>query len=115
MLFGNLFVFFAFKNKDTIDKSTRDLVTWTLSAVAMIGLIVMCLLPRATKEKEEDEEDTVEEVTGPIEALKNAGKLFVTKNMLLLSITFLYTGGSIMFFYRMHISNRDLFGVHPKV
>lgn len=94
MFIGNLFVFFAFKNKETIDKSTRDIVIWTLSAVALIGLIIMCLLPRPTKEKEEDEDDAVEEETGggPLQALVKAGRLFVTRNMLLLSITFLYTG-----------------------
>lgn len=59
----------------------------------MVGLIVMLFLPKPTKEKEEDEEEnTVEEVTGPVQALVKAGKLFVTRNMLLLSITFLYTG-----------------------
>lgn len=93
MFIGNLFVFFAFKNKETIDKSTRNIVIWTLSVIALIGLIFMCLLPKPTKEREEDEENAEEEeVSGPIEALVKAAKLFVTKNMLMLSLTFLYTG-----------------------
>lgn len=93
MFIGNLFVFFAFKNKETIDKSTRNIVIWTLSGVALVGLIIMCSLPRPTKEKEDDEDDTgEEEVTGPVQALVNAGRLFITRNMLLLSVTFLYTG-----------------------
>lgn len=59
----------------------------------MVGLVVMILLPKPTKEKEDDEEENPqEEVTGPVQALVKAGRLFVTRNMLMLSITFLYTG-----------------------
>lgn len=46
-------------------------------------------LPRPPKR---DDEVVVEQATGPIEALKGAAKLFVTKDMLLLSTTFFYTG-----------------------
>lgn len=88
-------MFFAFRNKTEINKTTSDTVIWTLSAVAAVGLIVMCLLPRPTKEREDDEEseeERAEENAGPIQALIDAGKLFITKDMLLLSLTFLYTG-----------------------
>lgn len=50
------------------------------------------LLPRATKEKEEDEEEQEVKPEGPLQALVGAIRLFCTGNMLLLSLTFLYTG-----------------------
>ncbi|XP_074029711.1 UNC93-like protein MFSD11 isoform X2 [Leptinotarsa decemlineata] len=105
MFIGNLFVYFAFKGKDKIDKSTRTVVIWTLSAVAVCGVFVLLILPRATKESEDDDEDAVEEVPeGPIAAFFGAVRLFMTKDMQLLSITFLYTGLELGFFSGVYSS-----------
>lgn len=87
---GNIFVFFTFKGKDTIDKSTRLLVTWTLGAVAIVGIGVLFILPKPVKEEEEDEVPVKNE--GPLEALRGAWQLFLTRNMLMLTITFFYSG-----------------------
>nr|CAI5855156.1 unnamed protein product [Callosobruchus analis] len=102
LFIGNLFVYFAFKGKDKIDKQTRHTVTWTLSAIGIAGLAVILLLPRPTKEEEEDEEPEVH--VGPLDALKGAWRLFITRDMLLLSITFLYTGLELGFFSGVYSS-----------
>lgn len=94
MFIGNLFVFFKFKGLDTIDKDARTVVIWTLSGVAIVGLLVLLILPKPKRGNEVDEVVAVETPTGPLEALRGAGRLFVTKNMLLLSVTFFYTGKS---------------------
>lgn len=91
MFFGNLFVFFTFQGKEKIDSGTRKLVFWVLSGVAVVGIVVLVLLPRA--QQDEDEEEAVrEERVGAVGALKGALKLFVTRRMLLLSVAFCYTG-----------------------
>lgn len=52
----------------------------------------MILLPRPKKNTETDM--PAERQQGPIEALRGAVKLFFTRDMLLLTITFFYTGSS---------------------
>lgn len=94
ILIGNVFVFVAFQDKETIDKQTRDIVVWTLSVIGFLGLIIICFLPRPPKILRKGEDRAEEKAEGPVEALVKAGKLFITKNMLLLSFIFLYTGKS---------------------
>ncbi|XP_057652490.1 UNC93-like protein MFSD11 [Diorhabda carinulata] len=106
MFVGNTFVFFAFKGKDEIDKSTRTLVISTLSAVGIAGLVVLFLLPKAWKEEEDDEEDDVDKINneGPLKAFTGAVKLFFTSRMCLLSLSFLYTGLELGFFSGIYSS-----------
>ncbi|XP_060535098.1 UNC93-like protein MFSD11 isoform X2 [Cylas formicarius] len=91
MFVGNIFVYFAFRGKDHIDGTTRQVVIWTLSAIALSGIVVMVFFPKPPPKNVADE--VVEErVAGPLEALNRALKLFVTRDMLLLNVTFFYTG-----------------------
>lgn len=104
MFIGNLFVYFQFQGKDTIDADTRRVVVWTLSGIAIAGLVVMLLLPKPPKSDGAD--DIPEEVQqSPIEAFKSAVKLFFTRDMLLLSITFFYTGLELGFFSGVYSSS----------
>ncbi|XP_072387057.1 UNC93-like protein MFSD11 [Diabrotica undecimpunctata] len=102
MLGGNTFVFFAFQGKDQIDKTTRIFVIITLSAIAVGGLVMLFLLPKAYK----DDEDDVEEIhhAGPIEAFIGAVKLFITMKMFFLNFTFFYTGLELGFFSGIYSS-----------
>lgn len=85
-------MYVVFKNMDTIDKSKTTKIVATLSATAMLGLIIMCFLPKPSN-KEGSEENKVEEnIASPLNALVKTGKLFVTRNMMLISITSFYTG-----------------------
>lgn len=98
MFFGNLFVFYQFQGKEHIDEETRRLVFIVLITVTVISIFVLGTLQRvshpfiangdAGAEHEYEAETTV---SG---ALKNAIDLFFTRDMILLSITFLYTGMS---------------------
>lgn len=97
MFIGNLFVFFKFQGLERIDEETRNMVIWVLSAIAMAGIIVFLLLPPIRPDEIDREDGVVEVPEGPLEALKSSGKLFVTKRMLLLSVTFFYTGKSSNF------------------
>lgn len=98
MFLGNLFVYFQFQGKSHIDLGTRQLVFGVLIGVAVIGIIFLATL-RQINQKEHnsieniDKEDISEaEQDGITDAFKKAIKLFFTPRMLLLSLTFIYTG-----------------------
>ncbi|XP_022911255.1 UNC93-like protein MFSD11 isoform X2 [Onthophagus taurus] len=95
MFFGNLFVFFQFQGKDRIDTETRVIVVTVLSVICAGGSLVILFLP---KPRNDDTELVVNENRTALQALKDAGKMFFTKNMLLLCVTFLYTGIELSFF-----------------
>lgn len=99
---GNLFVYFQFQGLDHIDVDTRTVVMWVLSGVTVLGLIFLIILP---KPRRDSNVNAVEEPNrGPAEAFKAACRLFVTKKMMLLSITFFYTGKSITNFFNLYVS-----------
>lgn len=88
MLFGNLFVFYQFMGKDIIDQHTRMVVFLALTVVGVIGVGIMCFLPKPGSEGGGRTDD----LGGPFNALKKSFALFKTRDMLLLSATFFYTG-----------------------
>lgn len=94
MLMGNLFVFFQFQGKDQIDADTRHIVFTVLISVAIVGVIFFCILRRVHNTFEENGRDREldYESNSIIGAFVKAIRLFFTRNMLLLCITFLYTG-----------------------
>lgn len=96
MFLGNLFVYFQFQGKTHIDLGTRQLVFGVLIAVAIIGVIFLATLRQSSQREHSieniDKEDSNAEQDGMTEAFKKAIKLFFTPRMLLLSLTFIYTG-----------------------
>lgn len=98
MFLGNLFVYFQFQGKTHIDLNTRQLVFGVLIGVAIIGVIFLATLRRSSQKERNsieniEKEDTTEvEPDGMIGAFKKAIKLFFTPRMMLLSLTFIYTG-----------------------
>lgn len=97
MFFGNLFVYYQFQNKDHIDEETRTLVIGVLTAVAVLGVLFLATLRFVPDNSNTDTE--LQQNQSPLDrskvALVSAGKLFLTKDMLLLSMAFLYTGKEI--------------------
>lgn len=88
MFIGNIFVFFQFQGLSHIDEKTRMIVIWVLLVVSIVGIVFIIILPRPNADPNAAEQPN----RGPMEALRDAGKLFVTKKMLLLTVTFFYTG-----------------------
>ena len=98
MFFGNLFVFFQFQGKNHIDEATRTLVFSVLIGVGIIGFFFLIALRplqdtrvvNGTDNEVDDELDS--RSSGVLIAFKSSVNLFFTKEMLLLSLTFFYTG-----------------------
>lgn len=93
MFIGNIFVYFQFQGLTHIDEATRSVVIWVLSGIAIVGIVILVLLRKAVGV---DGEVVVEEHRGPLQALRDALRLLITKRMLLLSICFYYTGTQII-------------------
>lgn len=101
MFFGNIFVYFQFQGLTHIDVSTRTMVIWVLLGVSIVGIVFLITLP-----KPNTVEGAVEQPNrGPLEALKGAGQLFCTRRMLLLTLTFFYTGIELSFFSGVYSSS----------
>ncbi|XP_026317585.1 UNC93-like protein MFSD11 isoform X1 [Hyposmocoma kahamanoa] len=101
LFFGNLFVFIKFQGKTHIDVETRNVVFGALTAVCAVGIIFLILLRparRAPNVEDAKNEVVSHEDDGPLDAFKGALKLFCTRDMLLLSVTFIYTGVELSFF-----------------
>lgn len=107
MLMGNLFVFYQFQGKEHIDESTRRIVFTVLISVAIVGVVFFGLLQRVQNKhdesKRERDRDRDHELnyepkanSAIIGAFVKAIRLFFTRNMLLLCITFLYTGNNMV-------------------
>ena len=73
-LIGNIFGYTQFKNKDTIDDSTRNTVGIVLLSVTCAGIVVMFLLRRAPTTG-----GGAEENQSPTKALRDSFRLFLTK------------------------------------
>lgn len=99
MFLGNLFVYILFQGKVHIDAETRNTVFGVLIGLGVVGICFLLSLGRVeTPESpteivgENEKVAVVQQPEGPLSALYGAFKLFCTKEMLLLSITFIYTG-----------------------
>ncbi|CAG0886646.1 unnamed protein product [Darwinula stevensoni] len=91
MLFGNIFVFYAFDGLSYIEEHTRRLVFLVLLGVSIAGLLLAFLLGTVSHSDAIANE-------APLQALKEAPKLLVTQQMFLLCFTFIYTGLELSFF-----------------
>lgn len=107
MFFGNIFVFQQFQGKTHIDLDTRQLVFGVLTAVSFLGIIFLVTLkPQdAIKSIKTDLDESNEQKIGVIGEFKNSIKLFCTRDMLFLSLTFLYTGLELSFFSGVYSSS----------
>jgi len=110
---GNLFVFFVFINSVTIDAKQRLIVFTVLTTLAVIGTLVLGMLRRSPQRLSLGEAEGVSSADKELRlpepmrekpllaawrAFKDAFKLFITPNMLLLSLTFIYTGLELTFY-----------------
>lgn len=97
MFFGNLFVYFQFQGKSHIDEHTRTLVFSVLIGVGILGFFFLTALRpiednRVVHANDIEADDDLEKPSGVATVFKSSINLFFTKEMLLLSLTFFYTG-----------------------
>ncbi|XP_072398315.1 UNC93-like protein MFSD11 [Diabrotica undecimpunctata] len=100
MIIGNILVLVGFSGKEEINKETRMLVLVTLAAICAVAVVVFVFLPKRKMEEKINETKPV----GAIETFVKSVRLFCTKNMLLLSLTFLYNGLELGFFCGVYSS-----------
>lgn len=93
ILFGNLFVYFAFNNQTVISDKTRYIVYTVLTIVCLLGtLLILLLRDNSQSFNVSDENPTAwGQFVGAINLAKST-------HMILLSISFLFTGILLSFF-----------------
>ncbi|XP_002732131.1 UNC93-like protein MFSD11 [Saccoglossus kowalevskii] len=121
LLFGNLFVYFKFKGESRITDETRITVYVVLLVLAAIGILLFLLL---RSKRTTDTEDLLninvsgeETQRGPLQAFKRSFQLLKTKEILLLSVCFAYTGFELTFFsgvYGTCVGNTTYWGPEAK-
>ncbi|KAI5698755.1 hypothetical protein M8J75_011649 [Diaphorina citri] len=95
MFAGNIFVSLVFAGKTHIDAASRSLVFTVLTSLSGLGVILLVCLRPAVRQ---DGELVSRNNTGPLEALKTSFKLFTSRNMILLSAMFFYSGLETCFY-----------------
>jgi len=83
-IIGNLLAFFLFRGVTDIPEDKKNILAIILTSVSAVGVLLIFGLrptPWAAQPK-----------VSMVETLKDSGKLFVTRDMLILSITLFYTG-----------------------
>lgn len=112
ILFGNLFVYFAFSSQTTIEDGTRYIVYGVLTGVCLLGAMVILML--------RDNSRTLmisEETLTALGQFKSAVELSKTFHMILLAFAFLFTGQLLSFFtgvYGTAIGATSQFGPDSK-
>lgn len=116
---GNLFVFFVF-NTDKIGESQRQIVFSVLTGLALLGTLVLVFLRRtpqklslgeaegvssADKELQLPEPVPQKPLVAAWHAFTTALRLFLTPRMLILSLTFIYTGLELTFYSGVYSSS----------
>ncbi|KAK2191993.1 hypothetical protein NP493_41g03028 [Ridgeia piscesae] len=96
MLVGNLYVYFAFKGEMNITSQSRTTLFTVLTAAVLLGTLSLLFLRKPPPRTSEP--GSVERPDGPLEALKKSFQLLMTRNMILLCVTFAYTGLELTFF-----------------
>ncbi|XP_015123665.1 UNC93-like protein MFSD11 [Diachasma alloeum] len=119
MFTGNLFVYFMFTDPE-IDGPTRKIVFWVLTSLAIVGVAVLAILRKPPQRLSLGEAEGVsshdKELAMPEprrqagcaaawSAFRDALSLCITPKMLLLSLTFIYTGVGLTFFSGIYSSS----------
>ena len=84
---GNTFAYFMFRGEEYITSHTRTMVGVVLLSITAAGVLAMLLLKKSPWVPEASPE-----TESPAQAFKAAGRFFMTREMLLLSVTFFYSG-----------------------
>ncbi|KAI9584928.1 hypothetical protein GQX74_006823 [Glossina fuscipes] len=95
-IFGNMLVIYEFRNKKHIDANARREVVWFLTASSILGTLSLFALRNVPKDTFNSDEELQQPELSFLGrawfAFRTAVQLFVTRDMLLLNVTFIYTG-----------------------
>ncbi|XP_062936799.1 UNC93-like protein MFSD11 isoform X2 [Cynocephalus volans] len=123
LFFGNLYIYFAWQGKTQISESDRRTVFIALTVISLVGTVLFFLIRKPDSENVLGEDESSDDqdmefnesaqnnMTKAVDAFKKSLKLCGTKEMLLLSITTAYTGGSLFGL----LSKNNRFGRNPVV
>ncbi|XP_053309919.1 UNC93-like protein MFSD11 isoform X2 [Spea bombifrons] len=132
MLFGNLYIYVAWKGEVNISERDRRTVFIALTVISLVGTVLFFLIrtPNASgSESLEDDGGSDSSLSGEgnmssqsnmskaVNAFTRSMKLCVTKEMLLLSISMAYTGLELTFYsgvYGTCIGSINWFGAEAK-
>ncbi|CAG0906436.1 unnamed protein product, partial [Cyprideis torosa] len=89
-------VFYEFAGDSYISREKRSHLVWVFLALTLIGFGLLCVLRRQVADENVDQEPDV--VFEPVTQLYRSYNLLMTKEMVLLTFTFLYTGLELSFF-----------------
>ncbi|XP_075033850.1 UNC93-like protein MFSD11 [Mixophyes fleayi] len=112
MLFGNLYIYFAWKGEASISERDRRTVFIALTVISLVGTVLFFLIRTPTSNtsqlREEDDDESSEvleenafqqsKASRAVEAFTRSLKLSITKEMLLLSVSMAYTGFELTFY-----------------
>lgn len=114
LVIGNMYVYFKFHGEVHVEDDSRIALFSVLTATAGAGLGLLLLL---RNKRNTDSEDLINvnaprPPTGPVHALRRSLELFRTREIILLSFTFAYTGFELTFFsgvYGTSVGHTQLF------
>ncbi|CAI9610632.1 unnamed protein product, partial [Staurois parvus] len=111
MLFGNLYIYFAWKGEANISERDRRTLFIALTVISLVGTVLFFLIrtPASnTIQLSEDDDGSSDILEGNVSSQSNISKaldafvkslkLSVTKEMLLLSVSMAYTGFELTFY-----------------
>lgn len=78
-----------------MDQETRRIVIKVLTAISAAAVVAFLFLPSVKQSKNTEKNETLEEKykkRGPLESFKKTWYIFTRKDMLILAVTFCYTG-----------------------
>ncbi|XP_055510184.1 UNC93-like protein MFSD11 isoform X2 [Leucoraja erinacea] len=109
LLFGNLYIYFAWKGEKHISDYNRRTVYTALTVISLVGSVFFILIRKPISEVQSTENNvpddeheplirTQEQPSQAVAAFKSAINIFLTKEILLLSVCIAYTGLELTFF-----------------
>lgn len=103
---GNVFMILVLRDKTELNESTRKLVFTVLTVVCGFGtIILMVLRPSVDADGKENEANLQKAISViPKQELRDSMRLLMTKDMLLLSTLFLFTGLHVSFYSGVYSS-----------
>ncbi|XP_059141605.1 UNC93-like protein MFSD11 isoform X2 [Physella acuta] len=117
LLIGNLYSYFVFQGKSEISESERTKLFAALTGAGLLGSLCLLILRRPRVDDTDNvlnlNASAIHSPPSPLATLKRSFQLLRTKEMMLLSLAFAYTGLELTFFsgvYGSSISHNQHFG-----